>query len=675
MSDWFERAATENERLESERSSPWPNALPPEGNLQGLRRIRDRARILARIQGVSPQCRIDLAGLGDAGAGAAGFADAPNSFERPFILIDTAIAQSFEFDKALVISSGVVLHESGHILYTREGYRRGAKLSSQRRNYENLLEDERIEQLLRQDSPGYAGLLQSAKYWLLQQGEPGTVLQNWEALADLDRVNALIFAFIRLPHLLKRHPEIQNWRLINGECLFQTLRDLLPAPPETEQDVADFAQCLETLVDRLRALYPESAASAETTPTADEESLSSEMAERLARQLAADAEDRATAESPDQDTVSVRLSEESRDLSDAAEGVSSSELKQALQRAAGQLRAQADLVGSRTVLVETMRKGRRFATSEVEQVLSEHSVIRQPLNAQESETLRRADQLSGEVTEGEAWESQYRRRTVIERPVASAADRLRYQKAAEAVQDHVSALRRILSVRQPSRRRTIHDLKQGQLDPRRLAKATFSERVFARDQIQPTSGLAVCLVLDASGSMSKGHPSREAVALEATVLLMEAMRSIPRAEVEVYSHSSTGPRKRDCLVRCLFGHQAPDPHTVGGYRGHGENYDHQAILTIGKLFQRQTTGPQRWMIVLSDGSPYGTDYGGPSAIQATKAAVDKLRREGLKVVNIAIADFQSEAMFGEDWVIKLNDLRTLVPELRKLLVRLLRGSR
>jgi hypothetical protein len=52
--------------------------------------------------------------------------------------------------------------------------------------------------------------------------------------------------------------------------------------------------------------------------------------------------------------------------------------------------------------------------------------------------------------------------------------------------------------------------------------------------------------------------------------------------------------------------------------------------------------------------------------------VDQVRRRGVKVLNIAIADYQSEAIFGKDHVVKFTDLGKLVENMRRLILRLVR---
>jgi hypothetical protein len=174
--------------------------------------------------------------------------------------------------------------------------------------------------------------------------------------------------------------------------------------------------------------------------------------------------------------------------------------------------------------------------------------------------------------------------------------------------------------------------------------------------------------------MHKGKPRKADIALQVAVLAAEALRGIPGLELEVYSHTTCGADHQDCLIKHLFGRRNKELRTIGSY-GAGEmgfNYDHQAIRTVAKRFRADTTHRNRWMLVVSDGQPNGKGYKGQPAIKATRDAVEQIRKRGIKVLNVAIADYQSEAIFGKDHVVKFTDLGKLVENMRRLIIRLVR---
>jgi nitric oxide reductase activation protein len=123
-------------------------------------------------------------------------------------------------------------------------------------------------------------------------------------------------------------------------------------------------------------------------------------------------------------------------------------------------------------------------------------------------------------------------------------------------------------------------------------------------------------------------------------------------------------------VRYLYGAKNRDRYSLGQYGDGNNNYDHQAILTAAKLFEENTRQTNRCMIVLSDGAPNGFLYEGQDAIRGTRDVVKEVRRRGIKVLNVAIADHKSEAIFGKEHVLKFTDLRELVLNMRRLILRL-----
>ena len=216
---------------------------------------------------------------------------------------------------------------------------------------------------------------------------------------------------------------------------------------------------------------------------------------------------------------------------------------------------------------------------------------------------------------------------------------------------------------------------RGRLDRRRLAQASYQQRVFCRRVERPgPRPLVLGLLLDESGSMCRDN--RAAVALEAAALLVESTRLLPGIRMEVFSHTSTGPRNRDCLLRRLYRSGQSDVHAVATYgRDMHENYDHQAILTAAAMLKAAASADaQRLLIVLSDGMPHGAQYAGKQAMDATREAAELVRRTGTQLLAIAIADYAAESIYDARYTLKYTQLQEFPQKFRSLLMRLLRRS-
>lgn len=650
-SDWFAQAFRQHQHQElraSQLSSAWSREARRADELQDMIRIREVVRDLLRVHGVPKQCRIDLAVIGDQGAGAAGFEDAPASFEKPFIRLDKGLYKRCATGDVLDVYCGIALHEAGHIKHTREFYRRQRHDRPRlRRLWENLWEDERIEELSRQEAPGFAPYLQVARREILQHGELGAALANWDALPDMDKVQALAFAFVRCAHLITE--EMQTWSAINGERVFETLRALFPAGPRDEADVEEFALRLHDLYNRLQKLYADASAGPNYEDAAS--------AERVRRQRMADAEDR-DLEKPGGDEPPAPSEAVEQLLEDAANLEASGRPEQAedLLQQALQLEERGDAAAGRA--------GRRFSMPDLERVLDQMNTIAQPLDAEESETLRELEIDPGSQNR---WSWGMERNTVVNCPAPTAEARQSYREAERDVRDHVSAMRAIFfGIRSGSRVHYENERSEGRLHARRLGRAALSDRLYRRKCSRDDPGLALGLLLDESGSMLAGAPSRAWAALRVAVLVAESLKDVPGIELEIYAHTSCGPADRDCLVRCLYGKRNQDRLAIGCYGLGSQNYDHQALQTVARLFEEATHNEERVLLVVSDGAPVGHDYGGEPAIQATREAVNAIRQRGMTVLNVALEDYQSEEIFGARHVVKLENLADLVKNMRGL---------
>ena len=245
-------------RLSSAWSRGKCKSKSPDKVVLDLAQIRNTVHNLLRVHGLPRNCRLSLACLGQVGKGAAGFEDI-GTWKKPYIMLDAEIYKNCEASEVLDIYCGVGLHEASHILHTRSYFLRlrSGELKGERIIWEGLFEDERIENKVREESPGYSGYIQVTKRALFERREFGSSLNRWNekgtytedgeldtpSLSDFDRINILIFAFIRCPHLLDE--SMKKWATLAGRCVFEELRELIPNIPSTEEEVKYYGGELE----------------------------------------------------------------------------------------------------------------------------------------------------------------------------------------------------------------------------------------------------------------------------------------------------------------------------------------------------------------------------------------------------------------------------------------------
>jgi hypothetical protein len=644
--DWFAQAVRRHrQRAAQDPALPlsklW-RARPREEVAENLRICRDVVRNLVRAHGAPKQCRVELALLGQLGAGAATFEDAPASFEKPVIYLDKQVWESCNPQVALDVYCGLGIHEAGHVLHTRRLYRQGQDPEKQTapaalgvRFWQNWFEDVRIEGLARQESPGFAVYLDVAIQQLIVKRELGQAIEHWDDLPDLDRLRALMCAFVRCPWLIDCAVDLQQWRAINGECVFDTLRTVFPEAPRSERAVMVYAAAADQLYRRIENLYAEESGEGQdsTAPPAD------------------------TTEPPENEKRPSETNQTSADEGDAVGPPSD------VAGHPGGVPPDAAL---------DMRLGRRFGRPEMNRMIDRFTIVRRPLDQEEAETVDRADR--ERVTLAEAWSWDGTRETVIRHPVPGQSHHDKYEAARCLVRGHVAAMRRVLRLRLGQRSWRERQQVSGRLDRRNLGQAWVTDRLFYRNHTRSGPGIALCLLLDESSSMDScrtaaqvGSSTKAATALRVAVLVAESLRGIPGVALEIYSHTSCGRHGADCLVRYLFGKSNPHPASIGAYGDGAVNYDHQAILTAARMFEANTNHGNRIMLVVSDGHPNGWNYGGSRAIRATREAVDSVRQRGIRLLAIAIEDYDSESIYGPRHVVHCSQLGQLVGDMRKLI--------
>ena len=242
----------------------------PEKVVADLMNIRETVKNLLKIHGMPRDTTLDIAGIGAVGAGAAGYAEIGGTLTdpklaKPFMFIDKTLYESMPEDIMLDVYCGVGLHEASHLNHTRRMYVRlkSGELRGEMAIWEGLLEDERIEQRVREESPGYSPYLQAAKKGLFESKELGTAIKSWAAVPDKDKVLAIICSTLRTPYLLKK--EHKEWKTLKGTCVFKEVRKLLPGLPVTEYDVEKMGKKLAEFWGKIQAEYSE----AMSTPSED----------------------------------------------------------------------------------------------------------------------------------------------------------------------------------------------------------------------------------------------------------------------------------------------------------------------------------------------------------------------------------------------------------------------
>jgi hypothetical protein len=554
-------------------SSSWSRGKQKSGDAEGvvhdLMRIRDTVHNLLKIHGMPKDTSVDLAMLGQLGKGVSGF-DNVSGWENPHICLDKSVYDDCSSDEVLDVYCGIGLHEASHLNHTRRMFERlhsgELKGGSKRAMWEGLFEDERIEQLVRIESPGYAPYVQAVKRALFEKKEFGMALGSWEKLPDMDKVMALIFSTIRCPYLLT--DEMREWKTIKGEVVFETLRRLFNEIPRDEDTVEAYGRMLESLWDRLRDDYDDAtsksseevasemssagspgdsegsggAGSAITCTDKPEGTVGDPGEPGEIGEPGEDALDKPKPSKKDlMDAHKRLLSQKKADKADAKDCEEADSIRHEIKKlsdymsehgAATASEASDGLVGKgwrskaephfkkeagkkktlekKLEKLESGREGRRFSMVELQKMLDRVEKVSSPLDREESKELAKATEERIRFEDSWTPPMDYpsdtpgpERRTLVIHPVPTKELQATYKTGVDAVRGQINRMRNVFRLRLGTRKYSENELVEGRLHRRRIGHAAVTDRVFQRKYTKVDRGISICLLLDESGSM--GH--------------------------------------------------------------------------------------------------------------------------------------------------------------------------
>jgi hypothetical protein len=701
------------------RSTIWsghsyPKADGAEEKVAQLRRIRDAVAGLIRVHGVLKGTSVEVAGVGSEAAACAGFKN-PRKFTSPYILIGKSIMGLVSNeDDLLDVYCGLGLHEASHINHTRLAYKYkvDGSLINGARLWSELLEDERIEDKIRSESPGFTQYLVATKKALFDDQEVGGFFKSWELGSDRDKLTALFFAFVRTPYLLT--DEHKAWRTVDDRSPYDELSILLNRRPHSEEYVLARANDMQKLFESFSETYddfdkaacekiegvesmgPPEPSSEDGEGSSPPKKTDGEIAEDIEKALDKLLEDMVPKDLSEEESEDWKKSVEySFQKSRGSDGtprldpptmppLTDSEMSRAIEnedlsslvledkKSSDELKKHDDILRSRGMRAS-------FGRVEIERMQRRMEVIEGALSTRESKVLESCDR-DRVTTLGIFDAGDYSsRRTVIKFPRGDKETRERYHRWKNEVRSQIAQMRKVFRFKRSAETRHLNEQREGALHRRKLSHVRASDRLFRSTYKTRGMGVHLSLLLDESGSMGNVQSSTsksKSTALAATCIA-EGVKNAPGVRLDVYSHTSCGNLNKDCVVSCLSSPENPSIESIGCFDPGKENYDHRAIEVVAdrmkdsKIKGVNDEDVARVLIVLSDGEPAGRGYGGSSARKQTREVVKKVTRGGTTVINVAIGGYgDSEDMF--DHVIQFENLKSLTRDMRKLIQRVVR---
>ena len=197
----------------------------------------------------------------------------------------------------------------------------------------------------------------------------------------------------------------------------------------------------------------------------------------------------------------------------------------------------------------------------------------------------------------------------------------------------------------------LNSLRNGKLDSRKVAEV-IPGNMNVYYKVEPnisTKPFSVCILCDESGSM---YGKKMDMTVELVKILYLAFSEIlPKDKLFIYGHTgSYSP-----VIRVYKDKYNDNFETViGNMQSRSSNYDGPVIEAIYEKL-RGISDDNIIFIILSDGQPSGSHYGGPDDIKKMKKIVEKCRRDGIVTIGIGIQYFTH----------KIYDYSCVIKELEK----------
>lgn len=554
-------------------------------------------------------------------------------FKNIYVMTNMFEDESVTPGQAADIFTGLAIHEGCHVLWTsRKAPERCSRLAHA---LCNIIEDERIERLLGDRMPGYANFLKTVKYYMF--GKAVGHIPEEGACDRMTRLFNAILSVVRYPAAL------------SGE------------------DVDDFGETLVKVRDILTP-YPDSTAKAYKA---------AEEIEKLIREKAEEEEQPKGDGTPDPDGDSDQ--DGGAGEPSASSGNTDSD-KTASGKGKPGKKSSAKDDGTKDGEPEKggTSHGGKPSEEDIRAVLDALSEIAEKLSSDGGDLSD--EQMCGEARDGEEviqdiCEGNVERGTkgnaFSMKPETAAESHSRslsvnrYRESYDRIKRFIPAVRRILKDNSTVLRWTEKGCREGRLDVGKLAEAfQGSDAVYLREHEVKAGRIAVCLLVDESGSMSISYNEMDRItyARDAAILLSEALGAIPNVDLYIYGHTADTVSEGSVEIITYRDSRKREKEALGYVEARANNADGMAIREVAAAVRRQTR-EKCLLFVISDGAPAAVAYSrSKDGVADTRSAVKEVTRHGFIPMQIAIdSSYEPNTMF--DNFIKMTDLDSLPSQL------------
>ncbi len=607
--------------------------------------------------------------------------DAKNLHLSNKVFEDKTITSSERMD----VFIGEAIHECSHALYTNFDSKTPSNVIAQ--SIFNVIEDERVEAELSDEFPGYINYIEKLKKYFYEIDFKRRLADMGIKEATMNESQKMLLSMyhaIRYPKNLTDGEKVQYKKLFDG-----AKKILTPYPKNTKESVSaaeaiyklmkqeksDFDQEMQN--DAMKEMLEKNqkcksgkgggkgmstkGMSAEQKKELMEKMLK-EMMKNLKEQLKGKAEKKEKGEGKGEGVPVPTPSEEGKSFEEMKDEYEmDKETKDFYDKLMAEFRKMSvDLLGDAEKIMKEMAEK---ANQSLDSAEAENSTK----EAQIAEAFGNGS-ISNEFS-AEMYRSYgggiggVNAKTIFYKPQSKST---KYSDYKRLVSPYAGTLNKVLQFRSVDKKLVHKSVRSGYIDTNKLAEAVQGvPTVYERFGHAKSNTVAVCLVVDESGSMSGSKIDK---ATTAAILLAEALKKNKEIELFVYGHSADISFHGSVDMRI---YKEPGYISEGGMGNIprnqlSNNADGYAIYEAAKRVRKFTNRPCV-MFVMSDGAPAASIYNGmDGGVGHTKKMVDKVtKEENMEVIQIAIeGHVPSEKMFKN--YVKFTNLSELPSSLGKL---------
>ena len=249
-------------------------------------------------------------------------------------------------------------------------------------------------------------------------------------------------------------------------------------------------------------------------------------------------------------------------------------------------------------------------------------------------------------------------------------EKYQYEYDKKAISRYIPGIRKLIQGYDKNFEFNVYGCRSGLLDTTKLAEAYQGiPQVYVRKGTAVTNKLAVCVLIDESGSMC-WHDNMQA-ARRGAILLTEALKNQPGVELFVYGHSGDILYRGSTEINIYKEGNSGNPYSLGSAKERSENRDGTAIYEVANRVRSLTTS-HVLMFVISDGYPAARDYGGWPAIEDVRKKVTEVQNKlDTDVIQISINPIEHAKDMFDHFIDISGDVANLAKNLSNIVKKLI----